>query len=271
MKSSPSLAQWASQFQPYTLALLRTVAALLYWEHGAWKLFGWFGGHAVPAYGLFWFGGVIEVICAPLLFVGLLTRPIAVLLCGEMAVAYLTQHLPHGWSPIQNEGLVPLQYLMIFLLLSTRGPGAFSIDALLRADRQQETNRFSRLLNQFYPVALTVARILAAFLFWQFAARKMFGWFGGRVAKFGTRLWVAGAMEAIGAPLIAVGLFTRALAFWFCGEMAVAFWTSHAPRGHFWPIQNGGEPAVLFCFIFLFLATAGPGRLSIDGLLNRAL
>ncbi|MBI3933070.1 MAG: DoxX family protein [Acidobacteria bacterium] len=111
---------------------------------------------------------------------------------------------------------------------------------------------------------------MTAFLFWQYGVRKFFGWFGGRRVEVFALRWFAGIMESFGAPLIALGLFTRPLAFLLAGEMATAYWTSHFPRGPgFWPIQNGGEPAVLFCFIYLFLFAAGPGRFSLDGLLSR--
>ena len=73
-------------------------------------------------------------------------------------------------------------------------------------------------------------------------------------------------LEFFGGLLIVGGLYTRPVAFLLSGEMATAFFLSHFPRGY-WPIQNGGERAVLFCFIYFFLATAGPGRLSLDGLI----
>jgi putative oxidoreductase len=70
-------------------------------------------------------------------------------------------------------------------------------------------------------------------------------------------------LELVGGLLIVLGLFTRPVAFLLCGEMAVAYFMSHAPRG-FWPIANGGELSALYCFIFLYLFTAGPGPWSID-------
>src|SRR4051812_36522481 len=104
---------WAARFRPIALALLRIVAAFLFWQHGAWKLFGWFGGKPVPAFNLFWYAGVIETALAPLLIAGLLTRPIALLFSGEMAFAYLTQHLAHGFWPLQNHGVEALQFCFI--------------------------------------------------------------------------------------------------------------------------------------------------------------
>jgi putative oxidoreductase len=80
-----------------------------------------------------------------------------------------------------------------------------------------------------------------------------------------SQLGIAGIIEFIGGIMIAIGLFTSPVAFIASGEMAVAYFQQHAPRG-FWPIQNGGELAVLYCFIFLYFAAAGSGRLSIDAI-----
>lgn len=80
-------------------------------------------------------------------------------------------------------------------------------------------------------------------------------------------LWYAGVLEFAGGGLVAVGLFTRSTAFILSGEMAVAYFLVHAKNG-FWPVSNGGELAVLFCFIFLFLAAAGPGVMSLDGAIS---
>jgi putative oxidoreductase len=79
---------------------------------------------------------------------------------------------------------------------------------------------------------------------------------------------VAALLETFGGALMLLGLFTVPVAFILCGEMAVAFFKQHFPRG-FWPITNGGELAVLYCFIFLYLTAAGPGPLSLDRLIRR--
>ena len=76
--------------------------------------------------------------------------------------------------------------------------------------------------------------------------------------------WIAGIVEIIAAPLILIGLFTRLAAFLVAGEMAIAYWMIHAKMG-FYPIANKGEAAILFCFVFLYLAAAGPGAWSVDG------
>src|SRR5437870_5320204 len=118
------------RYRPLTTALLRVVTSLLFWQHGVMKLFGWFGGQPVPKFSLFWYAGIIEAVAPLLILIGLFTRPLALLLCGEMAVAYLTQHLPSGFWPIQNQGLIALQYGVIFLVLATTGAGAFSVDGI---------------------------------------------------------------------------------------------------------------------------------------------
>jgi putative oxidoreductase len=91
---------------------------------------------------------------------------------------------------------------------------------------------------------------------------------GHGVPHVWSELWVAGVLEAFGGALVILGLLTRPVAFLLCGEMAVAYFQMHAPRG-FWPIHNGGEPAVLYCFIFLYLFAAGAGPISLDRLVRR--
>ncbi len=109
-------------------------------------------------------------------------------------------------------------------------------------------------------------RIIAGFLFLQHATAKLFGF--PHVAYFDnlhvmSLLGFAGILELIGAPLLILGLFTRPVAFVLSGEMAVAYFIGHVPQGHFlFPMLNQGEPAVLYCFLFLFFAAAGPGAWS---------
>ncbi len=114
--------------------------------------------------------------------------------------------------------------------------------------------------------ALTLLRIVTAFLFWMHGGEKLFGFFGREPQTFPSLLWFAGLLEFFGPLFIGSGLFTRAVAFLLAGEMAVAYFMSHFPRG-FWPVMNSGERAVLYCFIFLLLAATGPGKLALDNLL----
>jgi putative oxidoreductase len=112
----------------------------------------------------------------------------------------------------------------------------------------------------------SLLRMAIGLLFFQHGAEKIWGFAGGRIDhNFGTMRGFAGPLEVVGGTLIFLGLFTRTTAFILCGEMAVAYFRSWAPRG-FWPINNGGEEAVIFCFIYLWLVTAGPGPWSLDQL-----
>ncbi len=124
------------------------------------------------------------------------------------------------------------------------------------------------MLRTLEPRALSVLRIVAGFVFSLHGIQKLFGAFGGMggngaAAAFPSLPWTAGVLETFGGMLLVLGLLTRPVAFLLCGEMAVAYFRSHAPR-EFWPILNGGEPAVLYCFIFLYLCIAGGGSVSLD-------
>ena len=119
------------------------------------------------------------------------------------------------------------------------------------------------------PYLLSVLRIAIGLIFFQHGAEKLWGFAGGRVDyNFGTLHGFAGPLEITGGLLMILGLFTRTTAFILCGEMAVAYFSRWAPRG-FWPINNGGEEAVIFCFIYLWLVTAGAGPWSLDYLLQK--
>ena len=113
---------------------------------------------------------------------------------------------------------------------------------------------------------LSVLRIVAALLFMAHGTQKLFAWPVGEPqssAPLVSLMGLAGMLETFGGLLLALGLFTRPVAFVLAGEMAVAYFMAHAPRG-FWPLLNRGEPAVLFCFLFLYLAAAGGGSWSLD-------
>jgi putative oxidoreductase len=96
----------------------------------------------------------------------------------------------------------------------------------------------------------------------------MFGGIGGHSLPPTSMLGAAGLIETIGGALMMLGLFTRPVAFILSGEMAVGYFRTHAPQG-FWPLKNGGELAVFYCFLFLWFAAAGAGPLSLDRLLGR--
>ena len=119
------------------------------------------------------------------------------------------------------------------------------------------------------PPLLSVLRIVAAVMFMQAGTIKLFGWPmampDGASAPMLSQVWIGAVLELVGGALLIVGLFTRPVAFILSGEMAVAYFQFHAPQG-FWPIVNQGQPAVLYCFIFLYLSAAGPGPWSLDAL-----
>ena len=119
--------------------------------------------------------------------------------------------------------------------------------------------------------ALAVLRVVTAVLFLQHGMTKILSYplSSASGPREWTLLWVAGWIELIGSVLLLIGLFTRPVAFLLAGEMAIAYWMVHAPRGPF-PMLNDGEGAILFCFIFLLFVATGPGTWSADeALLNR--
>jgi putative oxidoreductase len=121
------------------------------------------------------------------------------------------------------------------------------------------------------PRALSVLRVIAAFLFMQHGAQKLYGFLAAQTGPapepFST-IWIAGVLELFGGLLLLLGLFTRPVAFILSGLMAVAYFMAHAPQG-FWALQNRGELAALYSFLFLYIAVAGGGAWSLDRLLRR--
>lgn len=119
-------------------------------------------------------------------------------------------------------------------------------------------------LGKFEGTAFLILRVVLAFLYWSHGPKWLFGWFGGRPIPLTPLLTVAGVLETVGGILIALGLLTSWVAFIACGEMAVAYYIAHIPRGGWMPIMNGGEITVALCFAFLYLATRGGGPYSLD-------
>lgn len=113
------------------------------------------------------------------------------------------------------------------------------------------------------PYTYALLRIVAGLLFVSHGGQKLFGWFGGQPVPLGSLFGLAGIIEIILGLLITIGLLTSYAAFIASGEMAAAYFIGHFPKS-FWPLENGGEPAVLFCFIFLFMATHDSGIWSVD-------
>ena len=130
-------------------------------------------------------------------------------------------------------------------------------------------------LNSFYatwtPRVLSILRIVAGFLIIAHGAQKLFGFLappGAPGPALYSQIWIGGVIEFVGGLLLMLGLLTRLAAFILSGTLAVAYFQMHAPGG-FWPLQNKGELAALYSFVFLFLAVAGGGEWSVDRLLRR--
>jgi len=122
------------------------------------------------------------------------------------------------------------------------------------------------------PIALSVLRIVAGLIFLEHGTQKFLSFPPGQYAGMGLGLnglpAYAGIFELVCGLLIALGLFTRPAAFVASGVMAVAYWTAHFPR-NFFPVNNMGDAAILYCFVFLYLSAAGPGPWSLDAMRSR--
>ena len=123
-----------------------------------------------------------------------------------------------------------------------------------------------RILGKYENVIFTALRVVAGFMFALHGATKLFGFLGQKADLSDPMMLTAGVIEFFGGVLIAVGLFTSPVAFLASGEMAVAYFKAHAPSS-FWPTVNKGELAVLYCFLWLFVAARGAGPYSLDAML----
>lgn len=125
---------------------------------------------------------------------------------------------------------------------------------------------YANTLDRYTPYALAALRIVTALVFMEHGTQKLFGFpappANGLPAILSLH-WIGAILEFGGGLLILIGLFTRPVAFVLAGEMAVAYWMFHAPRS-FFPVLNGGDAAILYCFVFLLLVFTGPGAVSVD-------
>lgn len=128
------------------------------------------------------------------------------------------------------------------------------------------------LAAEWAPRLLSVLRIVAALIFLEHGTSKLLGFpppMGGAGPAAFTLGWYAGVLELVGGLLLVLGLFTRPVAFILSGEMAFAYWLAHAPRSPF-PVLNGGDAAILYCFVFLYLFVAGAGAWSVDDMRTKS-
>ena len=116
------------------------------------------------------------------------------------------------------------------------------------------------------PRVLSILRIVAALIFFEHGSAKLLGFPASNFSPEVMSLpWIAGVLEIVGGALLVVGLFTRPTAFVLSGLMAFAYWIAHAPKSPY-PLLNGGDAAILFCFVFLYIAFAGGGPWSLDAI-----
>ena len=125
-------------------------------------------------------------------------------------------------------------------------------------------------IGRMAPYALSLVRIVVALLFLEHGSAKLLGFpDNGPLRDLFTLSWYSGAIELVGGALLATGLFSRSAAFVMSGEMAFAYFMSHAPNS-FFPLINRGDSAVLYCLIFFYFVFSGPGPWSLDAVLARS-
>ncbi len=130
-----------------------------------------------------------------------------------------------------------------------------------------------RKWKEWSPYLLSILRIVAAIMFMFHGTMKLFGYPAGMSTKGGTvdlfsEMGLAGILEAVGGAMLVLGLFTRPVAFLLAGQMAVAYFQAHASRALL-PVANGGELAVVYCFLWLYFSAAGAGPWSIDAKMKK--
>lgn len=128
-------------------------------------------------------------------------------------------------------------------------------------------------MSRYEQAALTLLRAGTGLMLVQHGVQKLFGWLGGYgptgdKVPLVSQLGLAGVLEIVGGPLVAIGLFTRPTAFILSGMLAIGYFQMHAPHG-FFPAVNYGEQAAMYCFIFFYLSARGAGPYSVDGLLQK--
>ena len=276
-------AGWTSELQ----SLARIIFGFLVFRHGMEQVFGFPAAwqESAPTSLL----GVLKLLCFPgglLIMLGAFTRPAALVLSLAHLGYWLVEPLPDYWLQgrrLFGAGGAPSDHILLpgffFLYVSFSGPGAWSLDRLFAgsaprhpadvseadvpgAGVAKQTRRAAQQTRRA-TYALGALRIVAGFLFLFHGLPKLFG----PVAPDPLSLRaVAGVLECVGGPMLMAGLFTRPLAFLLSGQMAFAYFMSHAPEG-FWGSFAGPnqEAAILNCFLFLFLWAAGPGAWSLDG------
>jgi putative oxidoreductase len=256
---------------PYLLGAVRVLAGVLFWQHGAEKLWGFAGSridHNFAA--LRAWGGPIEIAGGTLIALGLYTRITAFILCGEMAVAYFKSWAPRGFFPIQNGGEEAVQYCYFYLWLVTAGGGVWSLDQSLRTAITAVTQRLASWEGQ----ARSVLRVIFGFLFLLHGVRLAFN---ALPALAGRRMaspmpldqlpQFIGYGEMIVGALLMLGAWTRPVALISAFTTLAAYFLSIS-RNLVWPIRGGGNETLLYTAIFACLAALGAGDWSLDSIIQ---
>jgi putative oxidoreductase len=251
---------------PSLLSAVRIALGLLFFQHGAEKLWGFAGGQIDHNFmTLHGFAGPLEVMGGTLIILGLFTRFAAFILCGQMAVAYFDQWAGRGFFPIANGGEEAVIFCFAWLWIVTAGSGTWSIDSLLGRH-----SSLARMLSTWEPWGRAIARVILALLFTLHGCRLVFAFLpksAGRAAVVPLAIdklpALVGWWEIAGGLLLLLGLFTRISAAITCLELAAAYLLESAPRG-VWPLRNGGNETLIYLTFFLFLAVCGAGAFSLD-------
>jgi putative oxidoreductase len=263
--TSKSISKWT----PQILSLTRIVIGFLVLWHGMMRLFGYPVGpiQQVPLMSLSGLFGLVNFVGGLLLMLGLFTRPAALVVGIQWAIAFVVLSLPKGPLTIENGGEPAMFYAFFFLFIAAAGAGAWGLDRLLSRKGGATAGYFA---SPQANIMLALMRIAMAFMFFQHGTEKFIGWPNATADwAFSTNLraW-GGALEFFLAPLLAVGLFTRPIAFLLSGEMAVAYFVRWARFGVFGSLPRG-EASIYFCFAFFFLFFAGGGAWALDNVLSR--
>ena len=267
----------ADNSHSYVLSLLRIAAGLLFFQHGAEKLWGFAGARIVGYnfHSLIGVAGPIEVIGGALIIFGLFTRATAFILAGEMAVAYFTRWAPRGFWPISNGGEEAALFCFIFFWLVFAGPGGLSLDQVLAAG-QGHRGRLSSTLSSWEPRLRSLLRVVFAFILSLHGFRLLFGLLPALAGRRGAVPMALdglptafGALEIAGGLLLFIGLFTRPAAVILSAELLFAYFYVAAPRS-VWPIHNGGDEVLLYFLAFVYLAAKGAGARSLDDLRTKS-
>jgi putative oxidoreductase len=255
---------------PYAIALVRIVAGLLFWQHGLEKLFGFAGARPEPTlWAIRGVGGILETVGGPLIALGLFTRATAFILSGEMAVAYFRSWAPRGFFPIANGGEEATLFCFLFLWLWTAGPGAWSLDGVIRSMRGKSLH--SRLL-EWEPHARSLLRIIVGFLLTLHGSRKLFGVLESVAGRRNAPALaidalpvLTGYVELAAGVLLMLGFFVRQTAAVVATEALLAYALLAQPRT-LWPVRNGGNEALLYLVLAVMFVVAGAGVWSLDAL-----